>query len=72
MFRWNYAGLECYGPGGAPIPEYVALLSRTYAQAIAGVPVSMSFNRTTALFTLCYTLAPVRCLTCVCVCDIVV
>lgn len=54
--RWNYAGLECYNSSGQAIPQYVQLLSRTYARAIAGVPISMAFNRTTGQFGLCYTL----------------
>jgi Glycoside hydrolase family 5 C-terminal domain len=55
-FRWNYAGLECYNSNGTAIPEYVALMSRTYARAIAGIPSSMAFNKTTSNFTLCYNL----------------
>jgi len=53
---WGYAGLECYDAKGVPIPQYVAMMSRTYAQAIAGTPISMSFNATTGDFSLCYTL----------------
>ncbi len=29
---WGYAGLECYDTKGVPIPQYVAMMSRTYAQ----------------------------------------
>jgi hypothetical protein len=29
---WGYAGLECYDAKGVPIPQYVAMMSRTYAQ----------------------------------------
>ncbi len=54
---WDYAGLECYNSSGAPIPEYVAMMSRTYAKAIAGVPQNMSFDRVSGAFSLCYTLA---------------
>jgi hypothetical protein len=52
--------LECYTSNGTAIPEYVAMLSRTYARAIAGIPSTMTFNKTTSNFTVCYYLPTIN------------
>ena len=41
-------------PGGRLDPGKVAVLDRTYAQAVAGTPTTMSFDPTSAVFTLRY------------------
>eukprot|EP00756_Hemistasia_phaeocysticola_P023144 Hpha_TRINITY_DN15873_c1_g2::TRINITY_DN15873_c1_g2_i1::g.189773::m.189773/K05991/E3.2.1.123; endoglycosylceramidase len=46
-----------FGQGGAfPRDGYIATLSRTYAQAIAGEPSKMTYNNATSHFELCFDL----------------
>lgn len=49
---WDYAGHEQNSNATA----YGKMLARTYAQATAGTPEVMSFNRTTGAFHFCYTM----------------
>lgn len=50
----QYDGFGQTGVFPADFEGYRGTLTRTYARAIAGQPVSMSFDNSTAAFELCY------------------
>lgn len=51
---WTYWDSQFFGAGGVPVEANVKLFSRTYPQAIAGVPLSSTFDKDTGDFMFVY------------------
>jgi len=54
LVSWTYWAIEEIFDGDNPIPQAVNILSRTYPQAIAGVPTQMSFDPDSFIFNMKY------------------
>ena len=54
---WSYWGGFCDNQGNITVtPAWIDAVTRTYAQAVAGLPLNMTYNHTSKHFSLCYTL----------------